>query len=268
MSYESNKKRQQIHPAALVGSILRSDEFLRQRRDGARGSIARTALHMANDITEVNRGYETDESRQLRLVAVLPDWLKSQHRLDTNRSNMTRQEKNEALRPVLEFNHIVREMIDMEQYSRMSEITSFIRAVLLRQGVKAETIQYADQSAKLAINGMRHEIAAESVLSMTPGVDSVESADNEDELSGRDINVEYEGYRFGIDIKASQRGADEAMIKSPKHDYIAVWSGFSSRDFGDSLILDRDSLSEKTAYYQDLLESLSRSGRQNLAIVP
>lgn len=261
------RKRLQTHPAELLNSIIRSDEFLKQRKLDTKGVIARTALFLADSEVEANRGYETDESRQLKLIAILPDWLKAQRKLDADRDSMTRQEKDEVLQPVLEFNHIVREMIDTEQYSRMSEITSFISNILLRQRASKEIIQYAVQSANQTINGMRHEIAAESVLSITPGVDSVESADSADELSGRDINIEYYGRRFGIDIKASEKGAEDAMLRSHNYEYTALRSGFSSRDFGDRLILDKSSLLEKVAYYQDVLERLASSGRQRLAVV-
>ena len=249
------KSRIQKSPAELLNTIAKSDELLREKAKNpmAKVALSSVAMRLADKIGENNKGYETDESRQMRLIGILPDWIRNERYLDDNRQSMSRQEKIDTLGPIIQFNHILREMIDTEQYTTMPEIVQFIQQALLHMRESREVIQYAVSSARSTLNGMRHEIAAESVLSMLPKVEGIRGATAEEELEGKDIIVEYTGRALALDIKASQRGEQEALAKSWNSDTLPVWSGFTNDDFGNQLTLRREHLMAKSAYYQNIL---------------
>lgn len=252
-----NKKRPQKSAREIFQKIATSQEFLEHKarsRNLGRVAFDAVALEVAENIREQNRGYDDDESRQIRLAAVLSDWIQSQRKLDEERDQMTRSEKKQHLGPVIRFNHIIREMVDAEQYTKMSEITRFIQESLLHMGAGRQTIGYAASVAQMAINGMRHEIAAESIFNSIDGVREARGADTDEELAGKDVVVDYAGIELAFDIKASKKAADEAMSKSRRGDYMAIWSGFRNDDFGDSLLLSDDQLDEKKAYYAEVLD--------------
>lgn len=257
------KNRTQKSPAEILDTIAKSDELLREKAKNPMAKVAlnNVAMILADKIGADNRGYETDESRQMRLIGILPDWIRNERHLDANRRSMSRQEKIDTLEPIIQFNHILREMIDTEQYTSMPEIVQFIQQSLLHMRASREIIQYAVSSARSTLNGMRHEIAAESVLSMLPKVEGIRGATAEEELEGKDIIVEYAGRELALDVKASRRGEQEALAKSWNSDTLPVWSGFTNEDFGNQLTLGRERLEAKTAYYQNILShAVSQQG--------
>lgn len=201
---------------------------------------------------------KSDGMRQLELMAILPDWLKAQQKLDEHRDKMTRRERIKTLKPVVAFNKTVREMIDTEQYTTMSQIKRFVSGTLLYAGYSEEEIAYAENTAGIAINGMRHEIAAESVLSSLPEVCGIDGASAKEEFYGKDIIVTYRGVTLGIDIKSSQQNAEEANRRarwySDRGDYVAIWSGFKNSDFGDGLIPSRKQIESRQEYFRAVMD--------------
>ena len=168
---------------------------------------------------------------------------------------MSHDEKVRTLQPIIKYNHILREMIDMEQYYTISDFARFIEGTLLHLRVQPEVIRYASNNTRIVLNGMRHEIAAESILSSLPEVDAIHSADADDEVQGKDIIFEYRGRDIALDIKASEKSAQEAMLRRRHYsDPIPIWSGFSNKEFNDRLILPQQQLRVKIPYYKDLLE--------------
>ena len=243
----------------IVDTISRSNEHLETIGDRSAyrvhlGALALTADKLADSQVESNRGYETNESRQYRLIGALPNWLRAEHNLSTRRKNMDRQEYVESMSSVIEFNHILREIIDTETYTRMTEVTGFVSEVLLSARVSGSTIKYATQSLVSVLDGMRHEIASESVLSDLPGVEDIRGADTiEEEMRGMDIIFTYEGTQLALDIKSTQRAADEANHKSRGSNYYAIWSGFTWDDFGDSLLPTKEQLIRKRPHFTNQL---------------
>jgi hypothetical protein len=269
MTHDRLKK--QRSPGEIINAITRTNEFLKEvstldRRKAGRVALAGAALSAAPKIVDKvkeQKGarYEATKSdgmRQLELMAILPDWLKAQQKLDEHRDKMTRRERIKTLKPVVAFNKTVREMIDTEQYTTMSQIKRFVSGTLLYAGYSEEEIAYAENTAGIAINGIRHEIAAESVLSSLPEVYGIDGASAEEEFDGKDIIVTYRGVTLGIDIKSSQQNAEEANRRarwySDRGDYVAIWSGFKNSDFGDGLIPSREQIKSRQKYFRAVMD--------------
>ena len=135
-------------------------------------------------------------------------------------------------------------------------------------GKSGEIAQYAENAAQITLVGMRQEIAAESVLSSMQEVHGVRGANDEEELNGIDIVVNYNGVEVGIDIKSSQAAADKANKVAREHrdtEYMAVWSGFTGRDFGDKLILENWQLRNRQDYYRSVMDVVIQQAGNNVA---
>lgn len=241
--------------------IVRSDEFLRGSHNSVRlGGVALTAGNLSEQLREKNQGYPTPESMQLELISVLPEYLRAQHEFDINRDSMSRNEKRTALESIIPLNHVPRDIIDNELYTRVSDITRFVSEILLKTGCSREIISYARSSVEGVLNGMRHEIASESVLSSLPGVEIVEMPEGtdevEEEMRGRDILIKYMGQVIALDIKASEQSASSANAESNHRGYNAVWSGFTNDDFGGMLIPTRKMLVAKKIYFRNVINRI------------
>ena len=99
-------------------------------------------------------------------------------------------------------------------------------------------------------------------------VHGVRGANDEEELNGIDIVVNYNGVEVGIDIKSSQAAADKANKVAREHrdtEYMAVWSGFTGRDFGDKLILENWQLRNRQDYYRSVMDVVIQQAGNNVA---
>lgn len=212
--------------------------------------------------------YESDQTRQLALVAAIPNWLLAQRQLDQHGDTMKRPEKKKLLGPIIAFNHALRKIIDAEQCSGMQQLINFVNNIVLMMGEGEEVVRYAENAARITLVGMRQEIAAESVLSSMQEVHGIRGANDEEELGGIDIVVTYKGVEVGIDIKSSQAAADQANKIAREHgdaEYMAVWSGFTGRDFGDKLILEDWQLRNKQDYYRSVMGRVTQQVGYNVA---
>ncbi len=254
--------------STVISEIARSNEFLERRdKEVGRVALAGAAWAIAERHIEENNGYETPATLQQKLIGTLPAWLSAQVTLDQHRHEMSRQEKHETLEPVVELNHILREMIDREVYTTMSEAMTFAGEALQRMKYQPNVINYASQQLRGILDGMRHEIASESVLIDLPGVDDVRSGDGvDDELKGKDIWVMFDdGHEVGIDIKSTERAAREANADLRHSDYLAVWSGFDWEDFGDNLVPDRETIAHKRHHIASTVAYLRRNKKEYIA---
>ena len=233
-----------------------------------RKAVALMAAQALSERLGRTNKYESDQTRQLALMAAIPDWLLAKRQLDQHGKMMERPEKKKLLGPIITFNHALRKIIDAEQCSRMQQLTDFVSGVALTMGKSEEIARYAENAAQITLVGMRQEIAAESVLSLMREVHGIRGANDEEELDGIDIVVNYNGVKVGIDIKSSQAAADEANAIARKHrdaKYMAVWSGFTGRDFGDELILENWQLRNQQDYYRSVMDVVIQQVGHNVA---
>lgn len=233
-----------------------------------RKAVAVMAAQAVSERVERTHKYESDQTRQLALMAATPNWLLAQRQLDKHGKTMERPEKKKLLGPIIAFNHALRKIIDAEQCSGMQQLINFVNDIVLMMSESEEVVRYAENAAQTTLVGMRQEIAAESVLSSMREVRGIRGANDEEELDGIDIIVNYNGVEVGIDIKSSQAAADKANEIARKHrdtKYMAVWSGFTGRDFGNNLILENWQLRNRQDYYRSVMDAVIQQVGYNVA---
>ena len=266
----SNRERMRLSDTAT--EVMRSPEYV-EAQDDMRSKLGETALKMVwakryavSKAIHIHRSkqesrYETDEDRNLKLIQIMPYWLNAQYNLDNHKSDMSRKEIKECKETVTIFNKIIRTMINEEQCSSMKETMDSINEVMLMLNYTRSEIEYASQSFYAVIQGMRHEIAAESALNWTPGVELAEMTNIEDDLNGGDIRVHYvddqgERFEFNIDIKATKISANKANERNRRPGYYAIWSGFDDYDFCGRVLPENKIIKSKCSYYEEKIKEI------------
>ena len=275
----SNRERMRLSDTAT--EVMRSPEYI-EAQDDMRSKLGETALKMVwakryavSKAIHIHRSkqeslYETDEDRNLKLIQIMPYWLDAQLKLDGHKSCKSRKEKKECKETVTIFNKIIRTMINEEQCSSMKETMDSINEVMLKLNYTRPEINYARQSFNAVIQGMRHEIAAESALNWTPGVELAEMTNIEDDLNGGDIHIIYvddqgERFEFNIDIKATKISADKANERNHRPGYYAIWSGFDDYDFCGRVLPENKIIKSKCSYYEEKIKEIVAIERRRKA---
>ena len=275
----SNRERMRLSETAT--EVMRSPEYV-EAQDDMRSKLGETALKMVwakryavSKAIHIHRSkqesqYETDEDRNLKLIQIMPYWLDAQLKLDGHKSCKSRKEKKECKETVTIFNKIIRTMINEEQCSSMKETMDSINEVMLMLNYNRPEINYARQSFNAVIQGMRHEIAAESALNWTPGVELADMTNIEDDLNGGDIHVDYvddqgERFEFNIDIKATKISADKANERNRRPGYYAIWSGFDDYDFCGRVLPENKIIKSKCSYYEKKIKEIVDAERRRKA---
>lgn len=266
-----------------AAEVMRSSEYMEvQDYIRSKSKLGETALKMVgakryvvSKAIDIQRSkqesqYETDEDRALKLIQIMPYWLDAQVKLNNHKSDMSREEIKECKETVTRFNKIIRTMIDEEQCSSMKETMDSINEVMLMLNYTRSEIEYASQSFYAVIQGMRHEIAAESALNWTPGVELAEMTNIEDDLNGGDIRVHYvddqgERFEFNIDIKATKISANKANERNRRPGYYAICSGFSDDDFCGRVLPENKIIKSKCSYYEEKIKEIVAIERCNKA---
>ena len=261
--------------------VMRSPEYI-EAQDDMRSKLGETALKMVwakryavSKAIHIHRSkqeslYETDEDRNLKLIQIMPYWLNAQYKLDNHKSDMSRKEIKECKEKVTIFNKIIRTMINEEQCSGMKETMDSINEVMLKLNYTRREIEYASQSFYAVIQGMRHEIAAESALNWTSGVELAQMTNIEDDLNGGDIHVDYvddqgERFEFNIDIKATKFSAYKANERNYRPGYYAIWSGFDDYDFCGRMLPENKIIKSKCLYYEKKIKEIVAIERRRKA---
>lgn len=265
----------------IATEVMRSPEYI-EAQDDMRSKLGETALKMVwakryavSKAIHIHRSkqeslYETDEDRNLKLIQIMPYWLDAQLKLDGHKSCKSRKEKKECKETVTIFNKIIRTMINEEQCSSMKEAMDSINEVMLKLNYTRPEINYARQSFNAVIQGMRHEIAAESALNWTSGVELAQMTNIEDDLNGGDIHVDYvddqgERFEFNIDIKATKISADKANERNHRPGYYAIWSGFDDYDFCGRVLPENKIIKSKCSYYEEKIKEIVAIERRRKA---
>ena len=268
----SNRERMRLSETAA--EVMRSSEYMEvQDYIRSKSKLGETALKMVgakryvmSKAIDIQRSkqesqYETDEDRALKLIQIMPYWLDAQVKLNDHKSDMSHKEIKKCKETVTIFNKIIRTMIDEEQCSSMKETMDSINKVMLMLNYTRSEIEYASQSFYAVIQGMRHEIAAESALNWTPGVELAEMTNIEDDLNGGDIRVHYvddqgERFEFNIDIKATKISANKANERNRRPGYYAICSGFSDDDFCGRVLPENKIIKSKCSYYEEKIKEI------------
>lgn len=271
----SNRERMRLSETAA--EVMRSSEYMEicSKLGGTALKMVGAKRYVVSKAIDIQRSkqesqYETDEDRALKLIQIMPYWLDAQVKLNNHKSDMSHKEIKKCKETVTIFNKIIRTMIDEEQCSSMKETMDSINKVMLMLNYTRSEIEYASQSFYAVIQGMRHEIAAESALNWTPGVELAEMTNIEDDLNGGDIRVHYvddqgERFEFNIDIKATKISANKANERNRRPGYYAVCSGFSDDDFCGRVLPENKIIKSKCSYYEEKIKEIVAIERCNKA---
>ena len=271
----SNRERMRLSETAA--EVMRSSEYMEicSKLGGTALKMVGVKRYVVSKAIDIQRSkqesqYETDEDRALKLIQIMPYWLDAQVKLNNHKSDMSHKEIKKCKETVTIFNKIIRTMIDEEQCSSMKETMDSINKVMLMLNYTRSEIEYASQSFYAVIQGMRHEIAAESALNWTPGVELAEMTNIEDDLNGGDIRVHYvddqgERFEFNIDIKATKISANKANERNRRPGYYAICSGFSDDDFCGRVLPENKIIKSKCSYYEEKIKEIVAIERCNKA---
>lgn len=260
-----------------AAEVMRSSEYMEicSKLGGTALKMVGAKRYVVSKAIDIQRSkqesqYETDEDRALKLIQIMPYWLDAQVKLNNHKSDMSHKEIKKCKETVTIFNKIIRTMIDEEQCSSMKETMDSINKVMLMLNYTRSEIEYASQSFYAVIQGMRHEIAAESALNWTPGVGLAEMTNIEDDLNGGDIRVHYvddqgERFEFNIDIKATKISANKANERNRRPGYYAICSGFSDDDFCGRVLPENKIIKSKCSYYEEKIKEIVAIERCNKA---
>ena len=260
--------RERMRLSETAAEVMRSSEYMEicSKLGGTALKMVGAKRYVVSKAIDIHRSkqesqYETDEDRTLKLLQIMPYWLDAQVKLNDHKSDMSHKEIKKCKETVTIFNKIIRTMIDEEQCSSMKETMDSIKEVMLMLNYTRSEIEYASQSFYAVIQGMRHEIAAESALNWTPGVELAEMTNIEDDLNGGDIHIIYvddqgERFEFNIDIKATKISANKANERNRRPGYYAICSGFSDDDFCGRVLPENKIIKSKCSYYEEKIKEI------------
>ena len=270
----SRSNRERMRLSEVAAEVTRSSEYMEicSKLGGTALKMVGAKRYVVSKAIDIQRSkqesqYETDEDRALKLIQIMPYWLDAQVKLNNHKSDMSHKEIKECKETVTRFNKIIRTMIDEEQCSSMKETMDSINKVMLMLNYTRSEIEYARQSFYAVIQGMRHEIAAESALNWTPGVELAEMTNIEDDLNGGDIHIIYvddqgERFEFNIDIKATKISAYKAKERNRRPGYYVVCSGFSDDDFCGRVLPEDRTIKSKCPYFSQQIKEIVATERQ------
>lgn len=251
MTANFNKPIELSNPREIVRAVSGSNEYMVQRNDNPANAFAGAALLMSRNPELVPRNV-----LELKIASLLPGYLDAKLRLDnTDQIYASLQDRNTDLDKIIPMNHALKELIDANQRLTMPTVKNFVGGLMLQtEGpVRAEQAKGVIGST---LNGMRHEIAAENTFWQLPAdeVSNVVQATAEQEKEGIDLIVVYKGYQVPFDLKAREESADAANIRHGGKAYRAIYSGFTSEDFGNGFRVDEEATQKQISRYRQELE--------------
>lgn len=249
----------------IVGSLVNEPEYERNVNEGygVSRALSRCALELTgmNHDTDVEDDYEpqladaTPESARNALIGTLPAFVYGiegiRHFQTTGESSSEeyRSMKGRAAR----FNHSVKAMIEQDTSlcsRNVIETVTTIYGLVNRErwgndrsGYEREAKWFSAQFES-RLRGMQQEVLAHQIIQSINQVDPIidptsgkkqprlvvdTNVSIEDDLKGADMYVTLDNVTFPIDIKASERTAENIRKKSP-HPKAIITTGFTSED--------------------------------------
>ena len=239
----------------VIDSLRRNKNLFELKKSGlsTKDAIETTALDIA---ASEGLGYTDSEKNILGVIGHLGSFVIGQKRaseISVQRENSyLNQEVRKELRELkvntlIPFNHAIKELINTDSslskdvldanltrlYMRLfsSDDPLVVKATergSLDQSVLGVVSRDALQQISVATNGMRHEIAAETILTAA-GYSYDYNVNTNEDAQGADLFVYLESGWTHIDIKASEASANKALL-SHRNSH-AVWTGLNPSKF-------------------------------------
>lgn len=261
----SHYQKKNLSAAEIVTDIAGGSEFQRNREDGhsIERSLARAALERAgmNPLTTFEDDYDpahleaTPEANLNRLVGTLPQFvyglegMRHTFRPEPPQSREFQAHKRRATK----FNHAVKTLIDNDTTLHFANLVTTITDLYgvtnaARWGTDKvgwhKEQRWFQQQIEQRLRGMEQEVLAHQIImainEVNPAVDKktgdyiprvTVNADVsvEDDARGADMFVTLDGVTFPIDIKASERTAQNARKKT-KHPRAVITTGITHEE--------------------------------------
>ncbi|MGB2786925.1 MAG: hypothetical protein WBB94_00910 [Candidatus Saccharimonadaceae bacterium] len=249
-------------PRLVIDRLVKTDEFIDSNkglgpqlgRKGFELALSDAALCSANKFTEEHGGFATLDVLQERLIGLIPQFIDVQTKL--NKVNLHPTQAGALLRQIMPFNHTIGEIIEMAPNVRLSDLMKFIKGAAMNSLADTSGVSVLDRECRIVIHGFRNEINAEKVLWLIDGVEDVQKATVSQELRHIDRVVTYKGEELYLDVKSSEADAAYANRMMRDVNMRAIWSGFTTEDFGDKLSLPDELINREVPYYQDMLDDM------------
>jgi hypothetical protein len=257
--------KETLDATKIVESLVVAPEFERNRHEGynTNRALARTAL----ELTGMNHQHGVEDTYEPQLTAITPEIARNAmigalpalvHGLEgireyhTNGSMSSREYRSMKSRTI-PFNHAVKAMIEQNTSLDFQNVTATVATLYgvmnrerwgdNRSGYETEAKWFNGQFDSL-LRGMQQEVLAHQIISSINQVDPVidpktgrshprvaidTNVSIEDDLHGADMYITLDGVTFPIDIKASERTAENTRKKS-SHPKAIITTGFTAKD--------------------------------------
>lgn len=216
-------------------------------------AFSKAAFDLMDLETNEATSARSSEGYRFSVVARVSDFIDASLKLDEleymrshgSISKDKYQESRKELIPrTINFNHAIKELIDNDPNATLSEVQNLIVSSYhaahyqdLRDNPASrnEMHNYVTKTAETTLNGIRHELAINFMLSSLYEVRGEVSPEEDSKgidlvILGRDAVPD-----IGIDCKASKARAESAREERYNYDRIILYSGASYEDFGDKL---------------------------------
>lgn len=272
----------------LVNHVGRSSEYRIARSKGATHTEAFSNA-IETIITDPNDAFNDYDHALFDTIAKLGKFVEAEKELENINDSRPfngnlpsySYERTKTLKReyIIPFNHSLKMLINEAPNATMRELTQSLTQVYgvvyskenalnpKKPKDPSEIAKPSDIAHRLeqTINGMRHEIAAETMLSAA-GVAYDYDISVEEDARGIDIIAYIDGNREPIDIKASI--AAEQRARSKRHDSRAIWTGLEHADFSGIKGTAMGALSIPYTTAQAKSNSFVRSIRNTVAATP
>lgn len=196
----------------------------------------------AHQYLRENSADDIDTHMYASILAVVPRMVDGRHTLHEHHAN--RQRRHDAKLEMIEFNDVLREIIDINPNIREDTLKGLIISAMLSYGYSADDLNGGKLETRSSLTGMKHELAFEAVLSWLPEGYEILVTTDEDDKHGADFKVLCpNGVILYIDAKASPESAAEAtqdnigfyakFREQVPANQLVLYTGFVREDFTD-----------------------------------
>jgi len=239
----------------VVESLKRTPSLFELKRSGAttKEAVEYTALTLSDS---EDLGYSESQKNILGVIGHLGSFVTAQRRADElgskrNEGQLNQDERSEMdyLKnyDLIPFNHAIKDLINTDSSLTKDQLDVSLARLYMKLFYKDDpVVTQADtdgihdlnfrtavskdalNSISISTNGMRHEVAAESMLAVA-GIDCDYHTSAQEDAKGADLFVYINDKWTYIDIKSSELSADKALAK--RGDSHAVWTGLNPSSF-------------------------------------
>lgn len=208
----------------------------RHNDEPGRHMFAKIARRYAGELT----GRENnDEKMYAEILGVVPTTITSLHTLK-QRDEFETQDYSATMH-MIEFNGVLRKIIDSHHSIQPRVLTSLIKIATLRYGYGADTVNEMTEQTEMALVGIKHERAFEAALLYLPDGYEIRESTAVEDKHGADFIVRCpNGVVISIDVKSSMQTAEHAAKRQQiyearggkiRRNKLILYSGFDDEDF-------------------------------------